>query len=234
MSEPKQQPKILLRKPKKSHRSPSDPSSSLSNGDGASGGARSVSTASSNSAPPPLGPKQPLWYRFRTALTTLLVVNVVVIGYTMFRTSSKPSETLEEAQSVENTATEEEKDEKKPKEETPTEKAQDEKKPIEEATIEKEKDEEKPMKAEIEKEKAESVHTKIMLPEPKIVLPEPSKIPQELSTQKISAEDQQELYKWLLAEKRKVKPTNKAEKAQIDAEKALLKEFLRGKGVLNV
>lgn len=228
MSEPKQQPKFLLRKPKKSQRSPSDPSSSLSKGDG-TGGARSVSTASSNSAPPPPGPKKPLWYRFRTALATLFILNAVVIGYTVFRTSSKPSETSEEDQSVENTATEKEKDEKKPKEETATEKAQDEKKPIEEAATEKEKDEKKP---EIEKENAENVHTTR-------VLPEPSNVPQainlqEISKQKITSEDQQELFKWLLAEKRKIKPTNKAERAQIDAEKALLKEFLRGKSVLNV
>eukprot|EP00250_Pteridium_aquilinum_P002093 c12296_g1_i1 orf=432-1085(-) len=211
MSEPKQQPKILLRRPKKSERSPSgvsqsiDPAPPLSKGDGA-GGARSVSTASNTSPPVPPGPKQPIWYRFRTALTTLLVLNAVVVGYTLFRTSSKPSEVSEEAQSVEETATEKEKVEEKPKE------------------------------LEIEKEKAESVDIKRVVPEPSevthaVVIPEAISL-EGISKPEVLSEDQQELFKWILAEKRKVKPTSKAEKAQIDAEKALLKEFLRTKSVL--
>ncbi|XP_006654874.1 translation initiation factor IF-2-like [Oryza brachyantha] len=43
----------------------------------------------------------------------------------------------------------------------------------------------------------------------------------------IPEDDQRQLYKWMLEEKRKIKPRDAAEKKKIDEEKALLKEFIR-------
>ncbi|KAG2625317.1 uncharacterized protein LOC120700441 [Panicum virgatum] len=43
----------------------------------------------------------------------------------------------------------------------------------------------------------------------------------------IPEDEQHQLYKWILEEKRKVKPHNAAEKKKLDEEKALLKEFIR-------
>ncbi|XP_050230645.1 uncharacterized protein LOC126679724 [Mercurialis annua] len=45
---------------------------------------------------------------------------------------------------------------------------------------------------------------------------------------------QRELYKWMLEEKRKLKPKNPEEKKRIDEEKAVLKQFLRAKSVPTV
>ncbi|KAH7388205.1 hypothetical protein KP509_16G063800 [Ceratopteris richardii] len=50
---------------------------------------------------------------------------------------------------------------------------------------------------------------------------------------KLSVEEQQKLFQWLLSEKRKVKTRTRDERALIDAEKALLKEFLRSKKSLD-
>ncbi|CAL5396898.1 unnamed protein product [Camellia sinensis] len=48
-------------------------------------------------------------------------------------------------------------------------------------------------------------------------------------------EDQQlELFKWILEEKRKVKPKGREEKKRIDEEKALLKQFIRAKSIPNI
>ncbi|KAL2338716.1 hypothetical protein Fmac_013162 [Flemingia macrophylla] len=47
----------------------------------------------------------------------------------------------------------------------------------------------------------------------------------------IREEQQRELFKWMLEEKRKVKPKNPEEKKQIDEEKAILKHFLRAKSI---
>ncbi|TKW25511.1 hypothetical protein SEVIR_3G123900v4 [Setaria viridis] len=43
----------------------------------------------------------------------------------------------------------------------------------------------------------------------------------------IPQDEQRHLYKWMLEEKRKIKPRNAAEKKKLDEEKALLKEFIR-------
>ncbi|KAG0490587.1 hypothetical protein HPP92_007450 [Vanilla planifolia] len=43
--------------------------------------------------------------------------------------------------------------------------------------------------------------------------------------------EQRELFRWMLEEKRKVKPRNPSEKKKIDEEKALLKEILRAKSI---
>uniref|UniRef100_A0A803MDF9 Uncharacterized protein n=2 Tax=Chenopodium quinoa TaxID=63459 RepID=A0A803MDF9_CHEQI len=45
----------------------------------------------------------------------------------------------------------------------------------------------------------------------------------------ITEDQQRELFKWILDEKRKVKPRNRDEKKQIDEEKAILKQFIRAK-----
>ncbi|XP_021747077.1 uncharacterized protein LOC110712920 [Chenopodium quinoa] len=45
----------------------------------------------------------------------------------------------------------------------------------------------------------------------------------------ITEDQQREIFKWILDEKRKVKPRNRDEKKQIDEEKAMLKQFIRGK-----
>ncbi|XP_047340647.1 uncharacterized protein LOC124944439 [Impatiens glandulifera] len=45
---------------------------------------------------------------------------------------------------------------------------------------------------------------------------------------------QRELFKWLLEEKRKIKPKNAEEKKQLDEEKAILKQFIRMKSIQNI
>ncbi|XP_026399484.1 uncharacterized protein LOC113295358 [Papaver somniferum] len=50
----------------------------------------------------------------------------------------------------------------------------------------------------------------------------------------IPAEQQRELYKWILEEKRKVKPTSAEEKKKLDEEKAVLKAFIRSKTIPSI
>ncbi|CAL5361243.1 unnamed protein product [Camellia sinensis] len=47
----------------------------------------------------------------------------------------------------------------------------------------------------------------------------------------IPENQQRELFKWLLEEKRKVKPKNSEEKKRIDEEKAIIKQFIRAKSI---
>ncbi|XP_062008621.1 uncharacterized protein LOC133725390 [Rosa rugosa] len=47
----------------------------------------------------------------------------------------------------------------------------------------------------------------------------------------ISEDQQREVFKWILEEKRKVKPKDPEEKKRIDEEKALLKQFIRAKSL---
>ncbi|KAH7855622.1 hypothetical protein Vadar_026856 [Vaccinium darrowii] len=47
----------------------------------------------------------------------------------------------------------------------------------------------------------------------------------------IPEDQQRELFKWILEEKRKVKPKDREEKKRIDEEKALLKKFIRAKSI---
>lgn len=47
----------------------------------------------------------------------------------------------------------------------------------------------------------------------------------------ISGDEQRQVYKWMLEEKRKIKPRNAAEKNKINEEKALLKEFIRAESL---
>ncbi|XP_022153095.1 uncharacterized protein LOC111020675 [Momordica charantia] len=50
----------------------------------------------------------------------------------------------------------------------------------------------------------------------------------------IPVDQQRELFKWILEEKRKIKPKDREEKKRIDEEKAILKQFIRAKSVPNV
>ncbi|XP_051147501.1 uncharacterized protein LOC127262740 isoform X2 [Andrographis paniculata] len=47
----------------------------------------------------------------------------------------------------------------------------------------------------------------------------------------IPEDQQRELFKWMLEEKRKVKPKDPEEKKRIDEEKAVLKQFIRAKSI---
>ncbi|KAK9102577.1 hypothetical protein Sjap_019831 [Stephania japonica] len=47
----------------------------------------------------------------------------------------------------------------------------------------------------------------------------------------IPENQQRELFKWILEEKRKIKPKNAEEKKRIDEEKAVLKQFIKAKSV---
>ncbi|KAJ7951639.1 WAS/WASL-interacting family protein [Quillaja saponaria] len=56
-----------------------------------------------------------------------------------------------------------------------------------------------------------------------------------VKTHKPIPEDQQrELFKWILEEKRKVKTKDPQEKKRIDEEKAILKQFIQGKSVPSI
>ncbi|KAF8036361.1 hypothetical protein BT93_C2163 [Corymbia citriodora subsp. variegata] len=50
----------------------------------------------------------------------------------------------------------------------------------------------------------------------------------------VPEEEKRELFKWILEEKRKVKPQNREEKKQIDEEKAILKQFIRAESIPNL
>ena len=50
----------------------------------------------------------------------------------------------------------------------------------------------------------------------------------------IPEDQQRELFKWLLEEKRKIKPKDPEEKKRIDEEKAILKQFIRVKPIPSI
>lgn len=50
----------------------------------------------------------------------------------------------------------------------------------------------------------------------------------------IPEDQQRELFKWILEEKRKIKPKDAEEKRRIDEEKALLKNFIRSKSIPSI
>ena len=50
----------------------------------------------------------------------------------------------------------------------------------------------------------------------------------------IPEHQQRELFKWILEEKRKVKPKDPEEKRRIDEEKAVLKQFIQAKSIPNI
>uniref|UniRef100_A0ACD5W153 Uncharacterized protein n=1 Tax=Avena sativa TaxID=4498 RepID=A0ACD5W153_AVESA len=47
----------------------------------------------------------------------------------------------------------------------------------------------------------------------------------------LSQDEQRQVYRWMLEEKRKIKPQNAAEKTKINEEKALLKEIIRAESL---
>lgn len=62
------------------------------------------------------------------------------------------------------------------------------------------------------------------LPSPPIMAPVKLRDP-------IPENQQREIFKWLLEEKRKVKPNNPEEKKRLDEEKAILKQFIRASSI---
>uniref|UniRef100_A0A7C8YVR8 Uncharacterized protein n=1 Tax=Opuntia streptacantha TaxID=393608 RepID=A0A7C8YVR8_OPUST len=50
----------------------------------------------------------------------------------------------------------------------------------------------------------------------------------------VPAEQQRELFKWMLEEKRKIKTKDPEEKKKIDEEKAILKQFIRAKSIPSI
>ncbi|KAF6152241.1 hypothetical protein GIB67_005895 [Kingdonia uniflora] len=71
-----------------------------------------------------------------------------------------------------------------------------------------------------------------LIPERPLQHPPPAVDPAAVLVRDPIPEDQQrDLFKWILEEKRKVKPKDREEKIRIDEEKAILKEFIRRKSV---
>jgi hypothetical protein len=60
--------------------------------------------------------------------------------------------------------------------------------------------------------------------------PTPAPVPKRVLPP-LSEDEQRHLYKWMLEEKRKIKPRNATEKNKINEEKALLKEFIRAESL---
>ena len=60
--------------------------------------------------------------------------------------------------------------------------------------------------------------------------PSPAPVPKRVLSP-LSEDEQRHLYKWMLEEKRKIKPRNATEKNKINEEKALLKEFIRAESL---
>ncbi|KAH7388204.1 hypothetical protein KP509_16G063800 [Ceratopteris richardii] len=240
MTDPKkqqqQQPKVLQHKPKKSQRVATGVSTANEKGsnDG-KGGSKAVSTNSSSSS----GLKEPVWYRFRTAFTTLLVVNAILVGYTIFRTSFKPT-LPEKLETSENGGKEREKSKGRDEENAQVVNK-------DEALSSSEIEEALPSATRIMTEQAEVTSTPQYpaVGQPKLsvdeALPSASVVAEQAEVKpmvrvgqpKLSVEEQQKLFQWLLSEKRKVKTRTRDERALIDAEKALLKEFLRSKKSLD-
>lgn len=57
--------------------------------------------------------------------------------------------------------------------------------------------------------------------------PEPVKV----ARKPIPEDDQRELFKWILEEKRKIEPKDRKEKKRVDEEKAILKQFIRAERI---
>ncbi|KAF9600989.1 hypothetical protein IFM89_014974 [Coptis chinensis] len=61
--------------------------------------------------------------------------------------------------------------------------------------------------------------------------PPPPRIEPVTVREPIPEDKQREIFKWMLEEKRKVKPSSPEEKKRLDEEKAILKQFIRGKSI---
>ncbi|KAK7840549.1 hypothetical protein CFP56_016579 [Quercus suber] len=90
--------------------------------------------------------------------------------------------------------------------------------------------------ADIEEEVATPQSTTSATTTPLVEKPLPSPpITQVVKLREPIPEDQQrELFKWMLEEKRKVKPKDPVEKKRLDDEKAILKQFIRAKSIPSV
>ncbi|KAJ6815982.1 WAS/WASL-interacting protein family member 3 [Iris pallida] len=84
------------------------------------------------------------------------------------------------------------------------------------------------------------VDTKKQVPPPPVVSTEATVPEKTISTEMpapvkalppVPEHEQRELFKWILEEKRKVKPRDSLEKKKIDEEKALLKQVIRAKSI---
>lgn len=73
-------------------------------------------------------------------------------------------------------------------------------------------------------------HQKVQLPRLADPAPAPTPAPKRV-VPLLSEDEQRQLYKWMLEEKRKIRPRDAAEKNKINEEKALLKEFIRAESL---
>ncbi|XP_077225565.1 uncharacterized protein LOC143858734 [Tasmannia lanceolata] len=74
--------------------------------------------------------------------------------------------------------------------------------------------------------------TAVLVPEKTLTTPivvEPVK-----AHKPIPENEQRQLFKWMLEEKRKTKPENALEKKRIDEEKTILKQFIRAKSIQSI
>ncbi|KAL3622440.1 hypothetical protein CASFOL_033851 [Castilleja foliolosa] len=76
----------------------------------------------------------------------------------------------------------------------------------------------------VEVPSAPAVVTAPIEPEPVITPPITSPV---IVRKPVPEDQQREIFKWMLEEKRKVKPQSREEKKRIDEDKAILKEFIR-------
>uniref|UniRef100_A0A1D1ZJ61 Deneddylase UL48 n=2 Tax=Anthurium amnicola TaxID=1678845 RepID=A0A1D1ZJ61_9ARAE len=59
---------------------------------------------------------------------------------------------------------------------------------------------------------------------------QPAEVPKKVLPP-VPEDEQRQLFKWILEEKRKVKPESSSEKKKLDEEKALLKQYIRAKSI---
>ncbi|GAB4837806.1 hypothetical protein Ancab_027330 [Ancistrocladus abbreviatus] len=72
----------------------------------------------------------------------------------------------------------------------------------------------------------------VVIDEEPEIAPSPAAIIEPVKVLEPIPEDQQrELFKWMLEEKRKLRPKYREEKKQIDEEKSILKQFIRAKSI---
>lgn len=95
-------------------------------------------------------------------------------------------------------------------------------------------EEDEALNKELSEKKSESpVSTEAKAPTPVEDKPLPIAEPVKLK-EPIPESQQRELFKWILEEKRKLKPQSPEEKKRLDEEKALLKQFIRAKSIPSI
>lgn len=86
-----------------------------------------------------------------------------------------------------------------------------------------------------EKEAAAAAAASAPAGSPKLEVPQPIPVKVAEAPKKvlppIPQEEQREIFKWILEEKRNIKPASSSEKKKLDEEKALLKQFIRTKSI---